>query len=1395
MRQPILVFFLLTWFLAALPAHARPQAPAIPSPLRGWMPWVLDDHPDLQCAGLGDSRACAWPGQLNVVIDGQHGQFQLDVVLDTPQNVALPGDHAAWPLHVQANGADALVQGIDDRPSVWLGPGPHTLTGQFEFGQAPELLAVPDAIGIVVLTLGGQKVELPRRDGEGRLFLRQDQATEAAEQDALTVAIARQVRDGVPLRVLTRLTLRVAGRPRDLVLGNVLLAGARPISALSDLPMQIAADGALRVHGRPGEHTVDIEAVQLGDAASLTVPRTTIVGAEPQETWVWVPDERLRSVELSGLAPIDPDRTQLADDWKHAGRCYVASPDQTLVFKESRRGETEPAPSRLQLQRELWLDLDGAMLTARDHFTGDLRTGWRLDVAPGSQLGRVTIPGQSGALLITEQPESKRLGVELRDGNLKLEADSRVALTAGTWPGTRLLRVVGWQADVQQLGATLHLPPGWRLLGVSGVDRPPETWLDSWTLFDFFFVLMVAAAATKLLGKAWGALALVALAICHGEVDAPQVLWLNVLLALALARAVTAGKLGVAVRLWHGASVIALVVAIVPFARDQVREGLYPQVAQFGKGPLAPGGYTRDDSWSVTDLAKSAEPMAAAAGDEAGAKEEAKPAAAPAPEPMQMARGLAKMDVISSRSYSQTQQQMRQLDPGAVVQTGPGVPKWQWTALQFAWSGPVRQDHEVHVLLLSPGAQLALALLRVLLVVLLGLRLMDRAKLQALAGRLGALVLLAALTGVVQPREAFADFPPQPMLDELAKRLVAAESCEGPCVVVSDLRVLADGQRVTLTAEVSAQRETGWGLPGPWDPLQIAEVRIDGQPTHALRRLPGGLIAVRVPTGAHLITVEGQLVRRSVVTLQLDPTALPRHIALDSKDWTADGLQPGQVKDSVQLTRVVGLPGAQTAVDGDSEALELPPWFHVERQLLLGLPWQVHTTVSRENPGRAEVLKVPLIGSERVITDGVTVETDAEGKHWAVLHFGREDVQVVFDAELPITPKLQVTAPQLTGQPWTETWRLNCSQMWRCTFHGLPPLHTRDPESAQFEPIWQPWPGETLQLDVQKPVGAKGPAVTIDQVLYDVTPGQRLLEATLTLTIRTSQGGTQTLTLPEGALVQSVAWGDQPRAIRPQGRKLALPLDPGEQVVTVKWQQPWLRSAHEVVPNVDLGGAAVNVQTVLHLGEDRWLLWAHGPHWGPAVLFWSHLLLLLFAAALLGRLRGLPLQTRHWLLLGLGLVQVPPVLLLAVVAWFTALAWRSRRPQVDVTKPVIAANLTQLALVGLTLVFFGVLYFAIQENLLGNVDMQVSGAGSSGTTLSWYVDRVVGALPQPGIYSLPLLAWRVGMLAWALWLVSSLLRWLPWAWRAFSAGGLWFRRPPKPFQPPPPPPMPPRPAA
>ena len=110
----------------------------------------------------------------------------------------------------------------------------------------------------------------------------------------------------------------------------------------------------------------------------------------------------------------------------------------------------------------------------------------------------------------------------------------------------------------------------------------------------------------------------------------------------------------------------------------------------------------------------------------------------------------------------------------------------------------------------------------------------------------------------------------------------------------------------------------------------------------------------------------------------------------------------------------------------------------------------------------------------------------------------------------------------------------------------------------------------------------------------------------------------------------------------------------------------------------------------------------------------------------------------------------------------------------------------QVLLVGWTVVALGILFYAIQQGLLGQPEMQIAGNGSSAEYLRWYQDRSGNVLPQAWIVSVPLLVYRLLMLAWALWIAAALLRWLRWAWESFGIGGYWRPlRAPRPATPPP----------
>ena len=140
-----------------------------------------------------------------------------------------------------------------------------------------------------------------------------------------------------------------------------------------------------------------------------------------------------------------------------------------------------------------------------------------------------------------------------------------------------------------------------------------------------------------------------------------------------------------------------------------------------------------------------------------------------------------------------------------------------------------------------------------------------------------------------------------------------------------------------------------------------------------------------------------------------------------------------------------------------------------------------------------------------------------------------------------------------------------------------------------------------------------------------------------------------------------------------------------------------------------------------------------------------------------------------WFLLGIGLTQIPIWAALIVAGWLLALGWRARTVDLE----PFSFDGRQLVLIVWTITALGLLFWAIQHGLLGAPEMQIAGNDSEGGTLKWYYDRVATSLPTAWIISVPLLAYRLAMLAWALWLANALLSWLRWGWECFSAGGIW----------------------
>jgi hypothetical protein len=320
---------------------------------------------------------------------------------------------------------------------------------------------------------------------------------------------------------------------------------------------------------------------------------------------------------------------------------------------------------------------------------------------------------------------------------------------------------------------------------------------------------------------------------------------------------------------------------------------------------------------------------------------------------------------------------------------------------------------------------------------------------------------------------------------------------------------------------------------------------------------------------------------------------------------------------------------------------------------------------------------------------------------------------------------------------------------------------------------YYPRPGETLTLQISRPVGAVGGTLAIDNVEVRLDVGKRSTNTSLDLSYRSTQGGRHNLRLPEAARVSSVIIDGRAISLRPDNGQLPLGLLPGAHRVQVNWQSAEGVGLRTRTPLIDLQLQSSNLTTVVRLPEDRWVLFAGGGGVGPAVLYWGELLVFVVLAFLLGRSGRTPLRRREWLLLGLGLSTFSWSALLLFVAWTFAMRWREGLVVEQWSDRRF--NLLQMGLILLSIAAVATLVAAIPNGLLASPDMRIAGVGQYAHALSWFNDEARGVLPRPWVFSLSLWWYKAAMLLWALWLAFALVRWLPPAWRVLGAGGFWRR--------------------
>jgi len=1399
----LLVFF-ASVILSISSLHA-----ATPDDLKLWESWILSRHSTFACPMSYDNpeeRVCAWPNSLVLEIESNRAQFKQFWQLYSEAWVALPGDQTLWPQSVEVNDHSSPLVELEEKPALRLVRGNYEVQGHFTWEKQPDFIQIPPNTGVVRIFKNGKEWFHPKIDEDGKLWLIEKNnmpitQNETKEQNQAEIRVFRLLEDDIPFMITTRIELDISGTPRLLELGKIVPDSFEIMSIDSPLAIKRDKSHHITLQAIPGSWKITLRARSLSNLPPNHFAfETQNKELWPnEELWAFKSNASLRNIRIENQNALDPKQTALPPEW-HLFPTYRMKPDEQLNWTELSRGDAQPEANQLTLKRQMWLDFNGKGMTFSDELSGTLHQGWRLTTHPDFMLGHAQLNGIPQVITtLDEKVSPPEQGIEIRQGAFLLKAISRIEKNIYSFPATL------WESNIDSLTAELNLPPGWKLFHSTGVDKAYSTWVTSWSLWEIFIVFMMTVSAWKLKGRLTGCLSFLTLLLTANTMNAPFFAWLGVLAVIALLKVLPMNPFFHFIQWAYRLSLTALLLLIIPFSVQQIRQAIYPQLEY----------PTNAQSWLISKPNSPAQryPMTKAndqivKGDEqlqresADAMEGAVMAEMQAPTSMDQLKSLnTRAKKASKYDYDDHANNLPKTLPNAIAQTGPGIPNWQWQKIHFHWSGPVAKDQILDLWLITPMMHRVISFLSVILCFILFSRLLSKKdiliqprpqieKTNTPPPPLTNTVALIFMSVVIvtlctKTAPVFAEYPSKWLIKETESKLLAAPLCMPTCGSIQKTLIELNDNTLNVTLEIHALAHIMMPLPHASHQWQILEVKENDAETDLLKKQSienqspknqslekrQSKLRLALTPGIHHIQMKGRLTKTD--QFQLTFPATPHFTqVLASKEWVTSGLEKNYaINNTVQFDRTKEnappiKPNDPQAPVEESTFISIPmkPFAKVTRLIQLELNGYIETTIERLNTeSEAMHLKLPLIAGESVLTEGVLVQNNI-----AEIHLAPHQESFTFRSALTVGETLKLTASPLTQ--WIEEWQLQISPIWHVVTAGIPPIKASE---AAWMPKFKPYPGEHLTLTLSKPNPIQGNTITVDQVILDHRPGQRLSQSELNLSVRSSVGHDFPIQLPVEAEILEIAIDQQKQPLYQKGAKITLPIQPGAHQVLVKWQTTETLQMKQSIPAVSIGAPATNIHLKLHEPQGRWILFMNGPQLGPAILFWGVLILIILASVLLSRNKNIPLKWYDWLLLGVGLSTGTLAGSLVIIAWFYSLHYREKWVAHLQNSHY---ELMQLYFIALTMVMLVTLLIAISTGLLGQPNMGIVGNGSSYNMLNWYQDHSGEILPTAYVISLPLLSFQLFMLMWSIWLALSLTRWLKWGWACFSVGGLWKKQ-------------------
>ena len=309
-----------------------------------------------------------------------------------------------------------------------------------------------------------------------------------------------------------------------------------------------------------------------------------------EELWGFEARPNHRVVSISGVPSVD---LSLTNSPFQDVPGFIVTSQNVLELVEQQTTDVTASDGLLRVDRDLWLGFDGEHFVAEDRLTAELEQERRLTThyTPGK-----IVDGQRTRLITFFDGDDEPLpGVNATIRDEHLTATSLV-------PRDGAIFSTGWDVDVQELSGTLHLPPGWRLIGAQGVDYAQGSWLEEWDLWDIFLVLLLIAISLRVTRTWWVALIGVAAIITYQDSAAPTIGWIILIALRAIQERVPAQRVQFVLKSLYWLVFGAVAIVSLYFSVTHVRQAIYPQLEEQDPFPISSAIFSQTEESIKEDI-------------------------------------------------------------------------------------------------------------------------------------------------------------------------------------------------------------------------------------------------------------------------------------------------------------------------------------------------------------------------------------------------------------------------------------------------------------------------------------------------------------------------------------------------------------------------------------------------------------------------------------------------------------------------------------------------------------------------------------------------------------------------------------------------------------------------